>query len=290
MGLSRQHPLNDDLIDHGGPIVSCRSQSKAQGILSQCCNRTATPFPTFPNEIYGMFIELLREDPYSFRACSLVSPVFRRFCTPILYRNLSLNYPVFVDNFIRVGERSNVLQHTKSFRFTSRFWTQPNEDKSHKVLDIISRKASLETLHICRAQFDPTPPEPSVLHRLSSVTVLILEQCHFGGFGAFAHFIGCFALCESLQLYGSTHRWVTEWREQEEIVGAFGLGHMNLKSFAYAVDDSSSMDMLKEIAASGPPEEIDVSFPEYRNYHNPGERKSSAAIIRSDLVESVHIY
>lgn len=237
-----------------------------------------------------MFIELLREDPYSFRACSLVSPVFRRFCTPILCRNLSLNYPVYADDFIRIGERSNVLQHTKSFRFTSCFWTEPNKDRSHKILDIISRKASLETLHIRRAQFHSTYPESSVLHKLSTVTVLILEKCHFGGFGAFTHFIGCFRLCESLQLYGSTHRWVTEWCEQEETVGAFGLGHMKIKSFAYAVDDSSSMDMLKEIAACGLPEEIHVSFPEYRNYDNLGERKSSAVIIRSDLVESVHIY
>jgi hypothetical protein len=237
------------------------------------------PFSAFPNEIYGILIELLREDPYSLRTCSLVSSVFRHFCEPILYQDLSLDSLKKVDSFIQVGKRSHVLHHIKSLSLTDfEFETdEGHEHTPHKILDIISRKASLETLHLGHVQFHPKPLEVSVLS--STVTVLILEMCHFGGFKAFKHFIGCFPRCEALRLHGSTHSWFGEWVEQREIVETYGLGHMNLKSFAYAVDDSSSTDMLEEISACELLEEIDVSFP--RSTYAEFDSGELAVIVRS---------
>lgn len=72
-----------------------------------------SPSP-FSNEIFAMFIESLGEDLRSLRACSLVSSVFRHFCSPILYRDIALDRKEKVDDFIQVGERSDSLQHIKS--------------------------------------------------------------------------------------------------------------------------------------------------------------------------------
>ena len=144
-----------------------------------------------------MFIESLGEDQHSLRACSLVSSDFRRLCSPILYRDITLDSDEKVDTFIQFGERSEVLRNTKSLSIAE-------ISNPHGILDTISQKASLETICLHQAEFHVEPLTASLLSRLSNGTVLVLRECRFGGFEGFISFIRGFPLCEVLHLRGCT--------------------------------------------------------------------------------------
>jgi hypothetical protein len=153
------------------------------------------------NEIFGLIIESLGEDIPSLKSCSLVSSVFRHFCSPILYRDIELDREDKLETFFQLGERSDSLMYTKSFRLA---YSGP-EDKIHirkprKILDIISQKASLETLRLYKVQLHRETFTESLLSRLSTVTVLSLRMCCFGGFEDFVSFIRCFPRCQVLRL------------------------------------------------------------------------------------------
>jgi len=147
-------------------------------MISWCYDRAEIPSPSFPSEIFGMFIEALEDDQDSLRACSLVSSVFRHLCGPILYRDIALNRQGKVDTFVQFGERSDILRCAKSFTVTK-------SKDPHRILDTVSRKASLEILCISRVIFRPGTLTASILSRLSTVTVVILQRCQFGGFKDF---------------------------------------------------------------------------------------------------------
>ena len=117
--------------------------------------------PIFSNEIFAMFIEsLVGEDQHSLRACSLVSSAFRHFCSPILFLGIASDSKKRC--FTQVGERFDSLQHTKSLDLTYYgFGTKVNLRNPYKVLDVLSRKASLETLRLHRIQFHPGPAAAS---------------------------------------------------------------------------------------------------------------------------------
>ena len=255
------------------------------------------PFPSFPSEIFGMFIEGLGEDQHSLRACSLVSSVFRHLCSPILYRDIALDREEKVVTFIQFGERSDILRHVKSLSLT-------NPRNLHGILDTVSGKAPLETLCLHRVMFHAELLTAPLLSRLSTVTALVLRGCRFRGFEDFLSFIGCFPLCEVLRLRGCTwaHRWredakskirslpaynispvhleITnnftrerggEYCDQGKIFGAAWLGLAGLKSFTYTIgSEVESESVLERIAASKLLEEIDISLslspPPRRNF------------------------
>jgi len=252
-----------------------------------------------------MFIESLGEDLFTLRACSLVSSVFHHFCSPILYRVILLDRREKVDSFIQMGEGSNSLQHTKSLILTYHE-LKPQHRKPHKILDIVSRKASLETLRLHRVQFHTEPLKESTLSKLSGVTTLALQDCHFGGFEDFVSFIRCFPRCKNLRLHGcgwiqsSEHvklkfrgfptydlsptyleiadttmmEWGEQFRNQGNIVGMAWLNLTGLKSFTYMIrDEMASEGVLEHIAACQLLEEIDMALL-YPGGHNYGERKT----------------
>ena len=253
-----------------------------------------------------MVIESLGEDLYTLRACSLVSSVFRHFCSPILYRIILLDRREKVDTFIQTGGGSNALQHAKSLSLTyHELGTKPQHRKPHRILDIISRKASLETLRLHRVQFHTEPLTESLFSRLSGVTTLALQDCHFGGFEDFVSFIRCFPRCEILRLHGCgwtqssehikhkfrdlptydispTHleiadttmmEWGEQFRHQGKIIGMAWLSLTGLKSFTYMIrDETASEGVLEHIAACQLLEEIDVALL-YPGGHNHGKRK-----------------
>ena len=191
-----------------------------------------------------------------------------------------------VSTFIQMGERSDALQYVKSLSLT-------NLSEPHRILDTISRKASLETLCLHRAEFHVEPLAASLLSRLSTVTVLVLRECRFGGFKDFVSFIRCFPLCEVLRLRACTwtrykdaklkfggvrvhdiapvHLEITnnfpmeqgeEYYDQGRIVGAAWLGLGGLKSFTYPFwGETATKLMLERIAACELLEEIDLDIP-----------------------------
>lgn len=265
------------------------------------------PPPPFSNEILGMFIESLGEDLHTLRACSLVSSVFRHFCSPILYRDIVLNRKEKVDTFIQIGDRSNSLHHTKSLSLAYYgFETKAHLRKPRKILDVISRKASLETLRLYRVQFHAEPFTTSVLSKLSTVTALDLQECRFGGFEDFVSFIRCFPRCDILRLRGCTWihneharlkfrglptydlaptcleitgasmvEWGEEFCDQGKIVGMVWLDLAGLKSFTYVIEnDTVSEPVLEQIAGCKLLEEIDIAL-SYSGGLSFGERKSS---------------
>ena len=235
-----------------------------------------------------MFIESLGEDQHSLRACSLVSSDFRRLCSPILYRDITLDSDEKVDTFIQFGEHSEVLRHTKSLSIA-------DISNPHGILDTISQKASLETICLRQAEFHVEPLTASLLSRLSNVTVLVLRECSFGGFEGFVSFIRGFPLCEVLRLRGCAwvdgedakskfgslrvrdiapaHLEITnnfpielgdEYCDQGRIVGAAWLGLAGLKSFTYAFGGEATTKLvLERIASCELLEEIDLTIPHY---------------------------
>jgi len=275
-------------------------------LIPVCRDRAETPppAPSFSNEIFGMFIETLGEDLRTLRACSLVSSVFHHFCSPILYRDLELNHKGKVDTFIRMGERSKSLQHTKSFTLTYyRYKTKAHVGKLHRILDIISRRASLETLHIRRVQFHAEPLPASLFTKLGGVTALVLQECHFGGFEDFVSFIRCFPRCEVLRLHACgwiqddehanlrfsglpaydlapvrleitdtiVAEWGEEFRDQGKIIGTAWLDLVGLKSFTYVIGNRTTWGaVLEQIAACELLEEIDLTLV-YPGGHSFGE-------------------
>jgi len=280
-------------------------QSKAHPVPSQCRGRAETPSPPFSNEIFGIFIESLGEDLYSLRACSLVSSVFRHFCSPVLYRDIVLDRKEQLDTFIRIGERSESLRHAKSLSLTYYgFEAKAHLRKPHRILDIISRKASLETLRLHRVQFHVEPLTASLLSKLSTVTMLALQECRFGGFEDFESFVRCFPRCGVLRLRGctwihgeheklkfkglptyglapasleitntSTAEWGEEFCDQGKIVGTAWLNLTGLRLFRYGIENDTALEpVLEQIAACELLEEIDVTI----SYHVPlgfGEQK-----------------
>jgi len=251
-----------------------------------------------------MFIESLGEDLRTLRACSLVSSVFRNFCSPILYRDIELNNKGKVNTLIRMGGRSNSLQHAKSFSLTYYgFKTRAHIGKLHRVLDTISRDSSLETLRLRQVQFHAESLSAPLFSKLSSVTALVLQECHFGGFEDFVSFIRCFPRCEILRLqacswirngehakprFGGLPAYniapacleitdviVAEWgggfRDQGKIVGTAWLNLTGLKSFTYVIGDRTMWGaVLEQIGACELLEEIDVSLV-YPGDHSFGE-------------------
>ena len=275
--------------------------------------------PPFSNEIFGMFVESLGEDMCTLRVCSLVSSVFRHFCSPILYRDIVLDRKGKVDTFIRMGGRSNSLQHTKSFSLTyNGFETKAHLGKLRRILDIISRKASLQTLHLHRVQFHTELLSASLFSKLSGVIVMVLQECHFGGFEDFVSFIRCFPRCEVLRLHGCgwirngehvklkfrglpaydlalvhleiTDTIIAEWGEefcdQGKIVGMVWLKLTGLKSFTYVIGDQTAWGaVLEMISACELLEEIDVTLV-YPGGHSFGERKNRLILTLSNHLRS----
>lgn len=220
-----------------------------------------------------------------------MSSVFRHFCSPFLYRDIVLDCKEKVDTFLQLGERSRSIIHTKSLSLTYYgFETRAHQRKPRKILEIISRGASLETLRLRRVQFHAETFAPSLLSRLGSVTVLTLHDCRFGGFEDFVSFIRCFPRCDVLRLHCCTwtrelprlrfrglpahdlalvHLEITstsrvEWGEtlcdQRLIVGTAWLDLSGLKSFTYtAEEDAMSELVLERIAACEFLEELDLS-------------------------------
>ena len=169
----------------------------ATSFISVCRDRVETPPPTplFPSEILGMFIESLGEDLPTLRACSLVSSVFRHFCSPVLYRDIGLDCKEKADTFLQIGDRSDSLRHTKSLSLSLGY---THGGHPYGILTTISRKAPLETLRVYQVRFHGE----SLTTPLPDVTVLVLRECQFGMFKDFVTFIRCFPRCETLRLHG----------------------------------------------------------------------------------------
>jgi len=271
--------------------------------------------PSFPSEIFGMFIESLWEDPDGRRSlfvCSLVSSVFRHLCGPILYRGIVLDRGDQVDDFLRLEERSDCLRYVKSF-------TLNNSTKAPRILGAISRKASLETLRLHRVMFYGGPLTESLLSGLSTVTVLVLRECQFWKFEDFVFFIRCFPLCEVLRLDGCTWtrhedamsevrslpahnvapvhleitdnarpRWGEPFCDQSDIIAAASLGLARLKSFTYGIGTGPVAEqVLETIAGCDLLEEIDVAFS--HSARDFGECASSPRPLNPELAELIEI-
>ena len=145
-----------------------------------------------------MFIESLGEDLPTLRVCSLVSSVFHDFCSPLLYRGIVLDCREKLNTFLQIGECSDSLRHTKSFGLSLAYDGHLHD----RILEIISRKASLETLCLRRVRFYATLLTAPLSSKLSDVTALILRECHFEKFEDFVTFIRCFPRCKTLRLHG----------------------------------------------------------------------------------------
>ena len=126
-----------------------------------------------------------------------MSSVFRHFCSPVLYRDIGLNSKEKVFTFLQIGNRSDSLQHTKSFGLIHAYDVNP-------ILERISRRLSLETLRLHRVQFHGRLLTAPSSFKFSDV--LILRECHFAKFEYFVTFIRCFLRCETLSLHGCS--WV----------------------------------------------------------------------------------
>jgi len=286
--------------------------------LVLCRDRSEMSTPSFPSEIFGMFIESLGEDPDDQRslfACSLVSSWFRHLCGPVLYREIVLDRWEQVDNFIEFGERSDALQYVKSFTLAS-------SNRPHKILPTISRKASLETLRLRQAMFYGEPLTASLLSGLSTVTALILRDCRFWEFEDFVFFIRCFPLCRVLRLRACTwtrrgdatsevrnlpaynvapvHLEITKnsrskrdggYCDQNKVLGAAPLGLARLRSFTYEVVvgvGPGSELVLEKIAGCELLEEIEVVI-SHSVGHGFGERESSPRLFNPELAELIEI-
>lgn len=273
--------------------VSCYGQFKGQLPSPNCRNRmTAASRPPFSNELFGLFIESLGEDLPSLRACSLVCRVFHHFCGPNLHRSIELDRKENLDTFLQFGERSGCLIHTKSLSLTyNGFEAKAHLRKPRKILEVFSRKASLETLRLHRIQFHAETFTGSLLSNLSTVRALILQECNFGGFEDFVTFIRSFPRCQvlcfrlrtwireppKLRFSGSpvydlslTHLEITTTSTPElvesccdhgKIVGMPWLNLAGLKSFTYKIEeDTVSGPVLERIAACEHLEEMDMAL------------------------------
>ena len=242
-----------------------------------------------------------------------MSSVFRHFCRPILYRDIVLDRREKLDSFLQFGDRSDSLIHAKSLSLTYfGFETKAHLRKPRKILEIISRKTSLETLRLHRVQFHAETFTAQLLSKLGSVAALALRECRFGGFEDFVTFIRCFPRCQVLRLHRCT--WIrefpkfrlrnvltydlapahleitststTEWGEgfcdQGRIVGMSWLNLAGLKSFTYVIEeDTVSGPVFDQIAACEFLEEMDLSV-NYPGGHDFGERlRSLFAVGRS---------
>ena len=209
-----------------------------------------------------------------------MSPVLRRFRSPILYQDIVLNNKEKVGTFIRIGERFNSLQHTKSLGLTYYgFEAKAHLCKPRRILDTISRNASPEALRLCRVQFRAEPITASLFSQLSGVTVLIPRECHFGGFEDLVSFISCFPRCEiwrlrgrdriklkfrGLPIYDLASRitdtdmgWGDVYRNQEKVVGTGWLNLTGLKSFAYVMASAPISECIAACELLG---EIDLTL------------------------------
>jgi hypothetical protein len=252
----------------------------------------ATPYPPLSNELFGLFIESLGEDLPSLRACSLVCRVFHHFCSPILHQSIELDRKEKLDTFLQFGERSDCLIHTKSLGLTyNGFEAKAHLRKPRKILEIFSRKASLETLRLHRIQFRAETFTGSLLSKPSTVRVLILQECNFGGFEDFVTFIRSFPRCQVLcfrrrtwireppklrfsgspvyDLYPthleitttSTPEWIESCCDHGKIVGMPWWNLTGLKSFTYQIEeDTVSGPVLERIATCEHLEETDMAL------------------------------
>jgi hypothetical protein len=232
-----------------------------------------------------------------------VCRVFRHFCLPNVYRNITLDCKEKLDTFFKIAERSDALIHTKSLSLTYYgFDAKAHLRKPRRILDIVSRKASLEALRLHRVQFHADTFPASLLSKLSAVKVLTLQECHFGGFEDFVTFVRSFPSCQVLRLHrrtwireppkprfrGSpaydlalTHLEITstskpEWGESfcnhGKIVGMPWLNLTGLKSFAYVIEeDTVSAPVLEHIANCELLEEMDMALSSPGG-HDFGER------------------
>jgi hypothetical protein len=248
-----------------------------------------------------------------------VSSVFRHFCNPVLYRDIELDRKEKLESFFQLGEHSDSLVHTKSLSLAySGFEHKTHIRKPRKILDIISRKSSLETLHLYNVQLQAEPFTASLLSKLSTVTVLSLHQCCFGGFEDFVSFIRCFPRCQVLRLryctwaqdhpklrFGSlptydlapTHLEIMNTSQgrrerrvfnQGKIVGLPWLNLTGMKSFTYTIqDDTVSGLVVGHITTCEFLEAVDMSVG-YLVERNFGERKlrHSRCSYPDQLVES----
>ena len=244
--------------------------------------------PPLSNEIFGLIIETLGEDIPSLRSCSLVSCVFRHFCSPTLYRNIDLDCREKLETCFQLGELSDSLTHTRSLSLTSGFVSP----RHLQILDIISQKAPLETLRLYDIRFHAEPFTVSSLSKPYAVTVLSLKRCRFGGFEDFVSFVRCFPGCKALRLDSCTwegrhfqdlklgclpthslapvhleiivplkHWSPKENCDQGRIVGMSWLDLTGLRSFKYMIENEiSSERVVGRIATCEHLEEVDMSI------------------------------
>ena len=307
MMMTIDDPGDRHVLPHEGTSVSYYSWSGEQTRFSDlmALRQSRCPTPSFPSEIFGMFIEALGGDQHSLRACSIVSSVFRHLCAPILYRDIELDREEKVSTFILLGEHSDILQYVKSLSVT-------NPKDPYEILDTISRKASLKTLCLHRTTFFLETLTASLLSRLSTVTVLVLQGCYFEEFEVFVSFIRCFPFCEVLRLRScswSHHddaklelpiydiapahlevtnnfepAWGEDYCDQGKIFGAPWLGLAGLKSFTYAIGGERGAEpVLEKIAACEMLEEIDMAL-SHSVRRSFGERDPSSRLSDSEHV------
>ena len=268
-----------------------RVQSTESVTGTKLWNR-AKPQPPLSNEIFGLIIESLGKDVPSLRSCSLVSSIFRHFCSPLLYRDIELDCEEKLESFIQLGEHSGSasLVHVKSLSLTySGFETPEHLRQPHRILEIISFKTSLETLRLHHVQFQEEPFTAQLLSRLCTVIVLVLEECCFEGFEDFVSFIRCFPRCQVLRLHSCT--WARDpqnlkfrglpaydlsltrlvitrspgqfrgrrFFDQGTIVGMPWLDLSGLKSFAYVISGTTvSAPVVSHVATCETLEDLDI--------------------------------
>ena len=270
----------------GKPPLSPRTKPAPSKFYSR-----AETLPHLSNEIFGLIIESLGEDIPTLRSCSLVSSVFHHFCSPILYRNIELGKKK-LESFFQLGERSVCLMHTKSLSlvYEPEIGVKNYPGKFYKILDTISQKTSLKTLRLHNIPLRVEPFTASLLSKLSTVTVLTIEQCYLRGFEDFVSFIRCFPRCQVLRLRynswppGLPNQWfrdlptydlapthleitnalpepwgVTQLSNQGRIVGMPWLNLAGIKSFTYVIQAASvSRPVVGDIATCELLEVVDM--------------------------------
>lgn len=144
----------------GRSSVSCYNSSETQ---SAHCNRVEAPLALFSNKTFATYIELLGEDGVHPRcACSLVSSVFRYFCSPTFYRDVTSDQKEKVVALIRVRERFDPLQRVKSLNLT---------------YGVVGTKT-----HLCKPRHNlsksvaPDPPSQDPVSRGTSHSIAILSS------------------------------------------------------------------------------------------------------------------
>lgn len=117
--------------------------------------------PLLPNEVIGLIVDGLCDDIPALRACSTTSSLLYSFCKRPLYRNINLNTPDKVDQFVLASEDSDLpvlrYTHTLSLGITgTASWRYA--DKLAIALGVFSKKASIQCLTLKEMKFTLISP------------------------------------------------------------------------------------------------------------------------------------